>query len=136
VRHNTSSTPFRSDVDLALERRGTMSDLAMDDRAAIVRVAELLGCPTAAAHIRDDARRRSLVHVAPDPAPRPGPRPQLTPPRTPLLRLHAGGAALEDADDLFWEDVRRLLGRHDEHDLSLPGAMTLDAMRMLLPEPA
>jgi hypothetical protein len=136
VRHSISRSQARSDIDTALERRGKMSDINAADRAAIVRTAELMGCHTAVAHILDDAHRRSLIHAAPEPSPRSGPRPKNTAPTSPLLKLHVGGAQEADADDLFWGDVRRMVGRHDERSLSLPGAMTLDAIRMLLPETA
>jgi hypothetical protein len=126
----------RTDTDLDLERRGTMRDLTPEQRAAFIYVAEELGCHTAAQHIRDDNRRRERVQAAPDPAPRPGPRPKASPATPPLLRLHSGGSEDVDRDELFWDDVRRLAGRHDESSLSLPGAVTLDAIRMLLPEPA
>ncbi len=72
-----------------------MADLTEADRAAFIVVAELLGCHTAAQHIRDDRRRRGLVQAAPAPAPRPGPKPKLTPPRQPAMNLIQGGG--EDA---------------------------------------
>lgn len=100
MRHNTSRTPYRNDVDRALERRGKMSDITAVDRAAIVRTAELLGCDIAVEHILADAHRRRLVVAAPDPAPRPGPKPKPTPARPPLLRLLVTDGEVErEVDD-------------------------------------
>jgi hypothetical protein len=119
----------RTDTDLDLERRGRMSDLSPDDRAAIVRTAELLGCDIAAEHIRGDAHRRRLVQAAPEPAPRPGPKPRATAPTPPLLRVHdGGGQRAADPDEAWWDDVRRVWERHDLTALSLPGRLVHDAV--------
>lgn len=94
MRQNQQSqqAPYRSETDRSLERRGKMSDLTAADRAAMVRAAELLGCPIAAEHILADAQRRRLVVAAPEPAPRPGPKPKHTPARQPVMNLvHGGG---------------------------------------------
>lgn len=102
MRQNQQTQQFRprTDVDLALERRGTMGDITEADRAAFIRVAEMLGCHTAAQHILDDRRRRNLVHAAPVAAPRPGPKPKPTPARPPLLRvLVADGEVEGEVDD-------------------------------------
>lgn len=135
MRHNTSRTPYRTDTDLALERRGRMSDLTIEDRVAFIQVAELLGCHIAAQHILDDARRRSVVHAAPDPAPRPGPKPHATPATPPILRQVNGSSHEADADDLFWDDVRRVCRRYEgrEHELTPLAAAALSAFRRLPP---
>lgn len=95
MRHQqTSRNPGRTDTDLELERRGKMSDLTDQERAAFVLVAERLGCRVAAQHIRDDQRRRERVRAAPAPAPRPGPKPKPTPARGPMLMVVPQSPAL------------------------------------------
>jgi hypothetical protein len=133
VRHSSSRTQPRTDIDLALERTGSMRSLSAQDRAAFIRVADLLGCHTAAQHIRDDERRRERVTAAPEPAPRPGPKPQLTPARAPMLMVvpetQVGPAAEPDDERAWWEDARRIAERHHNSELSSPTRGLLDAVR-------
>jgi hypothetical protein len=101
VRHEqTSRTQPRTDLDLALERTGTVRGISAEDREAVVRVALIADCPIAADHILADAHRRRLIAAAPEPARRPGPRPRQTAPRPPLLRLivNSGEVACEVDD--------------------------------------
>jgi hypothetical protein len=120
-----------TDLDLDLERHANAWNTPPEDRDAILRTAEILGCDVAAQRIRDTARRRARVQPAPPPAPRPGPAPRLTPPRPPILVALNGAdapasAVTPDAD--WWHDVQRVASRHDATQLSPAARVLLDAL--------
>jgi hypothetical protein len=96
-----------TDLDLALEARANAWGLPTEDRDAILRTAELLGCDIAVARIRETARRRSQVRPAPAPSPRPGPKPRPTAARPPILVALDGQSAPATHDEQRREHLLR-----------------------------
>jgi beta-glucosidase-like glycosyl hydrolase len=114
-----------TDLDLALEARANVWGLPPEDRDAILRTAELLGCDIAAARIRDAARRRARVQQAPPPAPRPGPKPKPTAPRAPLLNVLTSSGDMPAPDDIRRTSYGRLVALYDDL-LTTPGLDEVD----------